>query len=198
MPSGGVLIGNPDAPKKLIEFISYTCGHCAHFADESSAPLKAEFVANGSTSVEIRPYLRNTIDYAISLAVACGTPTQVYGNHVAILAAQPEWLARLRTATPQRAEQWETSRASEGMAMIVADGGLRTLLAKQGIGPAKLAACLADGAKLQAIADSTNNASRVMGIDGTPSFVLNGLLLYDVFDWTGVRNALSATRTAHN
>ncbi len=61
-PAGGVLIGNPDAPIKLVEYISYTCSHCAHFAGESSKPLASDFIADGSTSVEIRPYLRTTTD----------------------------------------------------------------------------------------------------------------------------------------
>lgn len=195
-PSGGVLIGNPAAPSKLVEYISYTCSHCAHFAGESALPLKTGFVANGSTSVEIRPYLRNPIDYAISLAVSCGTPQQGYGNHVAILAAQPEWLAKLQTTTPERQQQWYASDAVSGMTMIVSDSGLQPLLAARGIDARQLTACLADGAKLQAIIASTDYASGVTGVDGTPSFTLNGQLLRETFDWAGVRTALIAAPAA--
>jgi protein-disulfide isomerase len=196
-PAGGVLIGNPDARYKLVEFISYTCSHCAHFAAEAATPLASGFIADGSTSVEIRPYLRTTVDYAISLAVACGTPQQVYGNHAAVLAAQPEWLARLAAASPERQAQWDALGAAGAMAMVIADSGLQPLLAKRGIGAEQLSACLADGTKLQAIADSTNYASRVTGVQGTPSFTLNGLLLYDIYDWAGVHSALVAARSAH-
>lgn len=197
MPSGGVLVGNPDAAKKLVEYISYTCPHCAHFTAESAAPLKSDFVSNGSTSVEIRPYLRNSVDYAISLAVNCGTPEQAYGNHVEILAAQPEWLEKLRVTPPARQQSWFASDVVSGMTMMIADSGLQRLLAKRGIDGAQLRACLADGAKLQAMVASTDYASRVTGIEGTPSFTVNGQLLRATYDWTGVRSALVAAPAAN-
>lgn len=196
MPSGGVLVGNPDAAKKLVEYISYTCPHCAHFAAESASPLKSDFVSNGSTSVEIRPYLRNSVDYAISLAVNCGTPQQAYGNHVAILAAQSEWLAKLRATPPERQQLWFASDVVSGMTMMIADSGLQPLLAKRGIDGERLQACLADSAKLQAMVASTDYAGRVTGVEGTPSFTINGQLLRETYDWPGVRSALIATPAA--
>lgn len=195
-PSGGLLVGNPDAPNRLVEYISYTCSHCAHFVGESAIPLKTGFIANGSTSVEIQPYLRNPFDYAISLAVSCGTPPQAYGNHVAILATQPEWFAKLQAATPQRQQQYYASDAVSGMTMMILDSGLQPLLAARGIGAEQLTACLADSAKLQAIIASTDHASRVTGIDGTPSFTLNGQLLHQTFDWAGLRTALITATAA--
>ena len=30
-PEGGFRMGNPDAPVKLVEFLSLTCSHCATF-----------------------------------------------------------------------------------------------------------------------------------------------------------------------
>lgn len=191
-PSGGVIVGNPDAANKLVEYVSYTCSHCAHFAAESAAPLERGFVANGSTSFEIRPYLRNSVDYAISLAVNCGTPEQAYDNHAAVLAAQPDWLAKLQATPAQRQQQWYASDVVGGMTMIIADSGLQPLLATRGIDNKRLAACLADGAKLQAIVASTDYASQVTGVNATPSFSLNGRLLPETYDWAGVRAALTA------
>ncbi len=31
-PEGGYLIGNPAAATRIVEYASYTCPHCAHFA----------------------------------------------------------------------------------------------------------------------------------------------------------------------
>lgn len=195
-PSGGILIGNPAAATKLVEYISYTCSHCARFAAESASPLNTGFVAKGSTSVEIRPYLRNSLDYAISLAVHCGSPQQAYGNHFAVLAAQPQWLAKLQAVTPDRQQQWVASDAKSGMTMIVGDSGLQPLLATRGIGAAQLSACLSDRARLQAMIDSTAYASRVTGVAATPSFTLNGRLLRETYDWAGVRTSLVAAPAA--
>ncbi len=114
-----------------------------------------------------------------------------------MLAAQPEWVARLQAATPERQAQRDALGATGAMAMVIADSGLQPLLDKRGIDAEQLSACLADSTKLQAIADSTNYASRVTGVDSTPSFTLNGHLLYDVYDWAGVRSALIAARPTH-
>ncbi len=196
-PSGGMIVGNPDAANRLVEYVSYTCSHCAHFAAESAAPLERAFIANGSTSFEIRPYLRNSTDYAISLAVNCGTPEQAYDNHAAVLAAQPVWLAKLQAVPPQRQQQYYASDAVSGMTMMIADSGLQPLLATRGIDSERLAACIADGAKLQAIMASTHYASQVTGVDATPSFALNDRLLPKTYNWAGVHAALTAAPAAH-
>ncbi len=41
-PDGGFVIGNPDAPLKLVEYASHTCSHCAEFSDEGSGPMHDE------------------------------------------------------------------------------------------------------------------------------------------------------------
>jgi protein-disulfide isomerase len=46
--SDGYLIGNPDAPIKLIEYASLTCPACAAFAAEGAEPLKEKYVISSS------------------------------------------------------------------------------------------------------------------------------------------------------
>ena len=46
-PIGGHYMGNPAAPTKLVEYVSYTCSHCAHFVSEASAPLRTDYVKGG-------------------------------------------------------------------------------------------------------------------------------------------------------
>ncbi len=38
---GGHVMGNPLAKNRLVEYVSYTCSHCADFEVASSAPLKS-------------------------------------------------------------------------------------------------------------------------------------------------------------
>ena len=49
---GFPVMGNPAAPIKLVEFISYTCSHCAEFSKESKVPLAGGLVRQGKVSVE--------------------------------------------------------------------------------------------------------------------------------------------------
>jgi hypothetical protein len=45
---GAHVIGNPAAKTRLVEYVSYTCPHCAHFVAEGTAPLKAGWVSRGT------------------------------------------------------------------------------------------------------------------------------------------------------
>ncbi|MEG8038961.1 thioredoxin domain-containing protein [Sphingomonas sp. LR60] len=68
--SGSYLIGNPKARVKLVEYVSYTCPHCAHFTQESDATLGA-MVRSGSTSVELRNQVHDGIDLAAATLARC-------------------------------------------------------------------------------------------------------------------------------
>ena len=46
-PEGGMRMGNPDAPVKLVEFASMTCHVCKEFAEESSPALEQNYVKSG-------------------------------------------------------------------------------------------------------------------------------------------------------
>ena len=50
------MMGNPDAPIKIVEYSSYKCGHCAAFAFETEPLLEEEYVKTGKvhfTSIAI-------------------------------------------------------------------------------------------------------------------------------------------------
>ena len=58
-PMGGHVMGNPLAKNRLVEYVSYTCSHCADFEVASNTPLKSQFVAKGRVSAEVRNYVRD-------------------------------------------------------------------------------------------------------------------------------------------
>ena len=72
-PDGGYVIGNPDAPLKLVEYASHTCHVCAQFSQEGAAGMD-EYVATGVVSYEIRTLIRDPIDLTISMLARCGAP----------------------------------------------------------------------------------------------------------------------------
>ena len=79
---GTHLLGNPQAPVKVVEYVSYTCPHCAHFHEESTGPLQAQYLSTGRASVEVRPFLRNAFDvnYIEQLQVPSGNTGLIVGN----------------------------------------------------------------------------------------------------------------------
>src|SRR3546814_3861690 len=62
--AGSFVMGNPAAPVKLIEYLSYTCPHCAAFSAESAAVLRGRMVKSGKVSLELRNAVRDKLDLA--------------------------------------------------------------------------------------------------------------------------------------
>ncbi|PZO77774.1 MAG: disulfide bond formation protein DsbA, partial [Micavibrio aeruginosavorus] len=52
-------IGNADAPIKIIEYASMTCGHCAHFHNDVLPALKEKYVDTGKVFIEFREFPLN-------------------------------------------------------------------------------------------------------------------------------------------
>src|SRR4051812_27451591 len=75
-PIGGHVMGNPAAPTKVVEYISYTCSHCAHFVNEGAPKLKEGWVKTGKATVEVRNAVRDRYDMTAALLARCGGPAR--------------------------------------------------------------------------------------------------------------------------
>src|SRR5258705_11286959 len=53
-PDGGMLMGNPDAKLKLIEYGSPTCPHCPEFGEEAAPPAMNAYCKSRPVSGECR------------------------------------------------------------------------------------------------------------------------------------------------
>lgn len=185
---GAHVYGNPAARLRLIEYSSYTCPHCAHYAHDSQSQLFPGMVRQGQVAVEIRPFLRNIVDVSASLLAQCGAPGRFYGNHHAILAAQSNWL---KTPTDAAQKRWGTLAFAARLKAVAQDMGLYRLMLGRGYTTAQLDQCLADRALADRLAASTNDAVNRLGVRGTPGFVLNDRLL-EAHDWATLQPQLSA------
>lgn len=170
---GNHLLGNPAAKVKLVEFISYTCPHCADYASESQGPLAAGPLRGGTLSVEVYPFFRNAVDISATLLAQCGPDGRFLGNHHAILASQKAWL----NPPPAEAQQkWGTLAFPQQMKAIAVDLGLYKMMLARGYSEAQLDTCLANETLARRLADRTDAASTNLGVQGTPSFLVNGKL----------------------
>ncbi len=187
---GGVLIGDPKARTRLVEYISFTCPHCATFARESAGPIKTEFVNRGTTAIEIRPYVRNALDFSASLLAACGGPTKFIGNYDALLAAQQQWTAKANAVPVARQKAWVANGAIVGAKLIATDSGMAALMKARGFSAAQLNACLTNPKTQAALQSGFTQANDVDHIPSTPSFTIDGKLIADVYDWAALRTEL--------
>jgi len=174
-PEGGFVIGNPNAPLKLVEYASHTCGHCAAFAQEAAAELD-EYVAKGTVSYELRNQIHDPIDLTIALLARCGTPAsfhplanQAWQNFDSIMTT-----VQANGAALQQAQQAPQAQRFQAIAQA---SGLLEFFAARGISRDQAMTCLADIDKAQRIADASQTQSEELDVTGTPTFFLNGRLV---------------------
>lgn len=187
----GFRIGNPEAEASLIEFISYTCGHCADFAREGEAALDMALLAPGEMTVEVRPVLRNAIDLTVSLLVQCGGAEGFKQRHRMFLFAQPQWLAAAQAAPATQAAAWARGDKASRVS-LAATLGFVDMLAERGMSRADINACLTDDKAALALIRNGSADQAEFGVTGTPSFALDGELLADVHNWRTLYPVLRA------
>ncbi len=174
--SDGYILGNPDAPIKLIEYASLTCGACANFAATGVTPLKADYVDTGRVSYELRNQVHNAPDLVLARLVRCGAPEsfhplsdQVWANLGALLGGAQQNGPALEAAM-QLPENQRFSAAAQAM-------GFLDFFAARGLSRDQAQSCLADPDSLTAIAERSDAQSAELGINATPTFILNGTVL---------------------
>ncbi len=190
LPSGAILKGNPAAKVKLVEYISYTCPHCAHFNAEASPVLASSYIASGKVQVEIRPFFRNMFDVTASLLAHCGPIGKFQGNHDALLAQQEQWMAPAEHPTSEQIARWSDPDFAKRMQAVSNDLGLTRVMLARGYSAPQLGACLADKAMAQKLADLTNQGVSTYKVQGTPAFLINNQLQDDVFGWAALHPKL--------
>jgi protein-disulfide isomerase len=172
-PEGGVRIGNPAAPVKLIEYGSITCPHCAAFSAEGAAALRARYVRPGRVSWEYRPYLIFPTDPGIFLLLSCLPPSGVFPAVEQLYATQHTWVGRVQALSNAEFQQIQTLSSGAQAAALFHATGLDPFFRAQGLGPAQANACLANQAALRRLGAISQHANE-LGVQGTPTFFING------------------------
>ncbi|QHL89955.1 thioredoxin domain-containing protein [Sphingomonas changnyeongensis] len=192
LPEGGMRMGNPDAPVKLVEYLSLTCPHCAEFAREGFEKLRDQYVKKGTVSLEVRNYVRDPIDMTLTLVSRCGGPEPYFAMTEQALATQNEIFDRAQKAD-QAAVQALQSQAPaqqfQGLARLL---GFDAFARQRGIAEARLDQCLADKAMTDQLIAMQKTANDELKIPGTPAFFLNGQLLEATGTWEQLEPKLKA------
>jgi protein-disulfide isomerase len=186
---GAYILGNPRA-RRLVEYVSYTCPHCAHFVAEASGPMKAGWVKRGQLSVEVRNAIRDPYDLTAAVLARCGGTARFFGDHEALFANQDAWMDKVQEYEPTRLAKPEKDAPAQLQA-IADTTGLTAFMVKRGLSAAKQKLCLADKKALDLLAAMATDAWETKKIGGTPSFSLDGKLFDEVHDWAGLSTALT-------
>jgi protein-disulfide isomerase len=185
----GHRIGNPDAKVHLIEYVSYTCPHCAAFTKEAEGAIQLTYIQPGKVNVEIRNLIRDPIDLTVAMLVDCPPMSRFAQNHSAFLAHQESWIGPITSASAAQQERWRQPTTA-GRRAIASDFKLYDIMERRGYSRAQTDHCLADDVLMKRIVDSSAEDWKKPGIEGTPSFSINGDILPGTHTWNSLKPQL--------
>lgn len=174
--------GDPEAGAQLIEFISYTCSHCADFAKQSDGTLDLAAVGPGHIALEVRPVIRNYLDLVVTMLVQCGEPSGFKGRHRAFLYSQDTWLGKAVKAPQTQQQVWARGTA-EARVNAARALGLYDILRDRGYSIMQVDMCLRDEEAAKTILANGQADREEFNITVTPTFALNGETLTQIGDW---------------
>ena len=180
---GSFVMGNPDAPVKLVEFASYTCPACASFAEKGEPQLIDKYVKTGQVSFELRNFVRDPADLGAALLARCGGPGPFFTLSDQIFAAQEEWMGKLQNLTPADQQALQTMPPAQVATTIADRAGLIEFVRVRGIPEEKARACLADQQATERLVAMTSEGAERYQVPGTPAFLINGKLAQDASQW---------------
>ncbi|NLR71091.1 thioredoxin domain-containing protein [Novosphingobium sp. ERN07] len=191
-PEGYHILGNPKAPLRLVEFVSYTCPHCSAFEVESEGQLKLGMVGPGKGAVEVRNFVRDPVDVTVALITNCLPANRFFQVHTAFMRAQPQWIGPLTNSTAAQRQRWTTGPFSTRTRAIASDFKFYQFMAARGVDRPTLDRCLANEPLANKLAQQTNDAVEKLGVTGTPSFMIDGVLLAGTHNWDALRPQILA------
>ena len=189
-PEGGFRMGNPDAPLKLVEYMSLTCSHCATFSAEAMPELLNR-VRSGRVSVEYRNYVLNHYDLAAAVLSRCAAPGHYFALNTDLFRQQSVWAGRAEALTPAQRAEVEVRPTPQSVARTADLIGLKQIAAEHGISAAEADRCLANAEGLGQVMAMRDAADR-LGVDGTPTFMLNGRMV-GAANWAMIQPMLAET-----
>ena len=145
------VIGKADAPVTINEYSSYTCPHCAAFHAENRPWLIKTFVDTGRAKLVFVDYPLDGLAMAASMLVHSAPEDTQKVLSDTLFSEQHAW------ATAQNPRQ-----------------ALGTIAGLAGMSPSQVDAALADKVLFQALLDRRAYAFEKLGVDSTPTLIING------------------------
>lgn len=152
---GDMNLGNPRAPVHVIEYLSLSCVHCAHFNAEVFPAFKAKYIDTGRVFYTARELLTAPAQVAAAgvMMARCNGGKRYFPIIDQVLRSQSRW-----QGGDIKAIFLEIARAN-------------------GLSEAQFEACLVDEAGLQALENRVQYAVQTDKVNSTPTFFVNGVRL---------------------
>ena len=148
------VIGSDDAPIRVAEYYSMTCGHCADFHNNTFPKVKAKLIDEGIVRFEMRPFPLDGLALRAHALVRAVPETKFFPLVKMLLAKQPVWVR----ATDPVAELQKMARLA-------------------GVSEDEFNGIMRNRPLLEGIVDLRQKGMDDWKISSTPSFVVNDDLL---------------------
>ena len=188
----GMVIGNPNAPIKLVEYGSRLCPACKGLADAAYTPLIGTYVKSGKVSFEFREFLVHGIaDLPPALLGQCAGTEPFFPILEQMYAAQPGFNDKLQALTAAQQQQLQAAKPADAIKMLARQMGLIEFMKQRGLPEARADQCLADIALVDKLTKQTQDKGADGTVSGTPTVIVNGKKV-DGIGWSDVEKALKA------
>ncbi|MBW8814928.1 MAG: DsbA family protein [Caulobacterales bacterium] len=149
---GDMSLGNPAAPVHVVEYLSLTCPHCAHFNETTFPAFRAKYVDTGRVYYTIRELLTAPPQVAAAgfLMARCGDGSHYFAIVDQVFRSQPKW---------------QSGQIKPIFLEIAKANGLTE---------AQFNACLTDEKAQDALEKRIQYAVETDHVTGTPTFFVNG------------------------
>lgn len=171
VPLGDIVVGSANAPVTMIEYFSFSCGHCAEFHKTTYPVIKADYIDTGKVRFILREYPLNLPAAAASMLARCvGKDDPVKYEEIAgtLFGAQEQWVLR------DTREQ------------------LRQIASKAGLDDGAFETCLANQETVNALQAGMAHANEVLKVDSTPTFFINGVRVKGAYPIEQFRRLIEA------
>lgn len=172
-PETRLVLGDPNAPVKIVEFSDYECPFCARYSQSTFLRLKQNYIDTGRVYYEFK-------DFPLTSIHPTAPRVHEAGQCVFELnGSDAYWEAHDIFFNTQ--DRW-----GGNMPQAQQDAVLVELMAELDVDEAELRNCLESG-RYVADVQADMDEGRQLGLTGTPSFFINGFPLvgalpYDVFE----------------
>lgn len=154
-PMKEMALGDPNAPVKIIEYMSMTCSHCANFHTKTFDAIKAKYVDSGKAYFVIRefPFPGDTASLAAFMLARC-TPEERFFPFVSMfMKQQASWAAPADNDVR---------------------GAMLQLSKLGGFTQESFDACLTNQKLAADVTSVRDRAAKDFGVQSTPTFLING------------------------
>lgn len=146
--------GDENAPITMIEYASYTCPHCAAFHADVYPLIKENYIETGKVRMVIRPVYFDRLGLWADLLARCGGQDRYFGIANMIYENQSSW--------------------TQGESAVDIVNNLYAMGRLAGMNDDEMEACMQDNEHAQSLVAASTRDIDADGIQGTPTFVING------------------------